>query len=51
MSYLLDTSAWLAHLSGEPRAEEVTAIFEAPDADAPILILSYPEMYGRLKTL
>ena len=51
MSYLLDTSAWLAHLFGEPGVEEVTAIFEELDADASISVLAYPEMYGRLKAL
>ena len=51
MMYLLDTSAWLAHLFGEPGIEEVTAIFEEPDGEASISVLAYPEMYGRLKAL
>lgn len=51
MNYLLDTSAWLVHLFGEPGVEEVTAILATPDAETSISVLSSPEMYGRLKAL
>lgn len=51
MMYLFDTSAWLAHLFGEPGVAEITAIFDDPQAQVSISVLSLPEMYGRLKAL
>jgi predicted nucleic acid-binding protein len=51
MSYLLDSSAWLAHLFGEPGAEQVTHLFDAPQDAVSISALSIPEVYARLKSL
>lgn len=51
MSHLLDTSAWLAHLFGEPGVEEVSRIFEDAQSEVFVSVLSLPEMYGRLKAL
>lgn len=51
MTHLLDTSAWLAHLFGEPGAEAVNLLFEDPQNVVHVSILSLPEMYGRLKAL
>ena len=51
MSYLLDSSAWLAHLFGEPGVEDVNLLFSDPHDDVSISALSLPEVYGRLKSL
>lgn len=51
MTYLFDTSAWLAHLFGEPGVAEITAIFDDPQAQVSISVLSLPEMYSRLRAL
>ena len=48
---LLDSSAWLAHLFGEPGAEQVTLLFDDPDNEVAISALSIPEVYGRLKAM
>ena len=40
--YLLDSSAWLAHLLGEAGMEEVTALFIEEDAHINISALSLP---------
>jgi predicted nucleic acid-binding protein len=49
--FLLDTSAWLAHLFGEPGVEEVTLLFDDPVNEVAICVLSLAEVYGRLKAL
>jgi predicted nucleic acid-binding protein len=51
MSYLLDTSAWLAHLFAEPGAEEINQLFGEPQADVYISVLSLPETFARLKAI
>jgi len=51
MTHLLDSSAWLAHLFGEPGVEEVNALFDAPNVRVSISALSIPEMYARLKAM
>ncbi len=51
MTYLLDSSAWLAHLFGEPGVEEVNQLFADPRNDVSISVLSLPEVYARLKAL
>jgi len=51
MSYLLDSSAWLAHIFGEPGAEQVTHLFNTPQDTVNISALSIPEVYARLKSL
>lgn len=49
--YLLDSSAWLAHLLGESGMEEVTALFAKEDRAVSLSALSLPEVYIRLKAL
>ncbi|MBK7893417.1 MAG: PIN domain-containing protein [Candidatus Promineifilaceae bacterium] len=49
--FLLDSSAWLAHLFGEAGAEQVNLLFDDPDNEVSISALSIPEVYGRLKAL
>ncbi|MFO7681069.1 MAG: PIN domain-containing protein [Chloroflexota bacterium] len=51
MSILLDSSAWLAHLFGEPGVEQVNLLFDNADNEVNISALSIPEVYGRLKAL
>lgn len=48
MIYLLDSSAWLAHLLGEPGLEEVNLLFDEATTEVSISALSIPEIYGRL---
>ena len=49
--FLLDSSAWLAHLFGESGAEQVNLLFDEPNNEVSISALSIPEVYGRLKAL
>jgi predicted nucleic acid-binding protein len=49
--YLLDSSAWLAHLFGEPGVEEVTALLVQSDVEVAISALSLFEVYGRLAAI
>jgi len=49
--FLLDSSAWLAHLFGEAGAEQVNLLFDDSDNEVSISALSIPEVYGRLKAL
>lgn len=51
MTYLLDSSAWLAHLFGGPGVDEVGALFDDPDTRVSISALSIPEVYTRLKAI
>ncbi len=51
MTHLLDSSAWLAHLFGEPGVDEVNLLFDTPDAKVSISALSIPEVFVRLKSL
>ncbi len=51
MAYLLDTSAWLAHLFGESGVEAVNQIFDDPQEEVYVSALSLPEVYGRLSAL
>ena len=51
MSYLLDSSAWLAHLFAEPGVEEVNHLFADPRNGVSISVLSIPEVFTRLKAL
>lgn len=51
MTHLLDSSAWLAHLFGEPGVEEVTLLFDAPNTRISVSALSIPEVYARLKAM
>lgn len=49
--YLLDSSAWLAHLFGDPGVEHVNLLFDDPYAEISISVLSLPEVYARLRSL
>jgi predicted nucleic acid-binding protein len=51
VTHLLDTSAWLAHLFGEPGAEEVNHLFDDPTTQVSISALSIPEVFTRLKAI
>ena len=48
-TYLLDTSAWLAHVFNEPGADEVTALFEDSEATIVISALSILESHARFR--
>ena len=51
MSHLLDSSAWLAHLFGEPGVDEVGRLFNDPNTKVSISALSIPEIFARLKAI
>jgi predicted nucleic acid-binding protein len=51
MTHLLDSTAWLAHLFGEPGVEEVGLLFEDPSTQVSISALSIPEVFVRLKAI
>lgn len=51
MTHLLDSSAWLAHLFGEPGVDDVTLLFDDSKNEVSISALSIPEVYGRLKSM
>ena len=48
--YLLDSSAWLAHLFGEAGMNQVTTLF-TEEVSVNICALSLPEVFIRLKAL
>lgn len=45
MTYLLDTSAWLAHIFDETGAEEVEVLFDDPEKNVVISAISILEVY------
>lgn len=49
--YLLDSSAWLAHLLGEPGMEQVNELFDEPQVEINISALSISEIYARLHSM
>ena len=49
--YLLDSSAWLAHLLGEAGMEQVNLLFDDPHVEISISALSIPEIYARLRAM
>jgi predicted nucleic acid-binding protein len=51
MTHLLDSSAWLTHLFGEPGVDEVNLLFDTPHTRVSISVLSIPEVFIRLKSL
>jgi predicted nucleic acid-binding protein len=51
MTHLLDSSAWLAHLFGEPGVDEVSLLFDDPNNQISISVLSIPEVFARLKAI
>lgn len=51
MTHLLDSSAWLAHLFGEPGVDQVNQIFDDTNVTVCVSALSLPEVYARLRAL
>ena len=51
MTHLLDSSAWLAHLFGEPGVDEIGILFDDPNTQVSISALSMPEVFARLKAI
>lgn len=51
MTHLLDSSAWLAHLFGEPGVEEITLLLDDPGNRLHISALSIVEVFARLKSM
>ena len=51
MKYLLDTSALLAHVRGEPEARKVQELFDTDDAEILLCSVSLAEMARRLREL
>ncbi len=51
MTHLLDSSAWLAHLFGEPGVDQVNQLFDDARATVVVSALSLPEVHGRLSAL
>ncbi len=51
MTHLLDSSAWLAHLFGEPGVEQVNRLFDDNAATVFVSALSLPGVYARLSAL
>lgn len=49
--FLLDSSAWLTHLFGEPGVDQVTSLFDATNNEVVISALSIPEVYARVRSL
>lgn len=49
--YLLDSSAWLAHLFGEPGVESINQLFDENQSGISISVLSIPEIFTRLKAM
>ena len=49
--FLLDSSAWLAHLFGESGADQVSKLFDDSRSGVYISALSIPEVYGRLRAI
>lgn len=51
MTHLLDSSAWLVHLFGEPGVDEVSLLFDDPNTQVSVSALSIPEVFARLKAI
>jgi len=51
LSYLFDTSAWIAHIFKEPGWEELNALFDETSASIGVSVVSLPELQSRLKAL
>ena len=49
MTHILDSSAWLAHLFGEPGVDEVTLLFADSKTQVTISALSILEVFARLR--
>jgi predicted nucleic acid-binding protein len=51
LTYLFDTSAWIAHIFQEPGWEYINALFEEDGSSIGICVVSLAELHGRLKAL
>jgi predicted nucleic acid-binding protein len=51
LTYLLDTSAWIAHIFKEPGWEYINTIFEEDGSRIGICVVSLAELHSRLKAL
>lgn len=51
LTYLLDTSAWIAHIFKEPGWEHLNGLFDEDNASIGISVVSLPELQSRLKAL
>jgi len=51
LTYVFDTSAWLAHIFKEPGWEEINTLFDETNASIGISVVSLPELQSRLKAL
>jgi uncharacterized protein with PIN domain len=51
LTYLFDTSAWIAHIFRESGCEELNALFDEANASIGVSVLSLPELHSRLKAL
>ena len=49
LTYLLDTSAWLAHIFDEPGAEAITSLLEDPNTELVVSALSIVEVHGHFR--
>lgn len=51
LTYLLDTSAWIAHIFQEPGCEHINCLFDEDGSSIGICAVSLAELQGRLKAL
>jgi predicted nucleic acid-binding protein len=51
LKYLLDSSAWLAHLFSEPGVDQVNQFFADEEVQVSICALSIVEVFTRLKAI
>ena len=51
LTYVFDTSAWIAHIFKEPGWEELNAFFDEANSGIGISTVSLPELQSRLKSL
>ncbi|MCX7113435.1 MAG: PIN domain-containing protein [Proteobacteria bacterium] len=51
LTYLFDTSAWIAHVFKEPGWEYLNALFDEDGSSIGISVVSLTELHGRLKAL
>jgi len=49
ITHVLDSSAWLAHIFEEPGADEITALFEDPETEIGISVLSLLEVHAQFR--
>ena len=49
ITHILDSSAWLAHIFEEPGGGEVTALFEDPETEIGISVLSLLEVHVQFR--